>query len=93
LLQSAAGPLRGVASWQYFAIDVASAFVWGCGPVTPLDPAVRFTTGLVDVLARDLAAAGWKLLAVSTDNGPSFAVPPSPRPPNAGRAATGPRAT
>ncbi|HET9889278.1 MAG TPA: hypothetical protein VFQ42_02145 [Mycobacterium sp.] len=31
--------------WQYTAIDVASPFVWAEVHVTPLNPAVRFTTG------------------------------------------------
>src|SRR5438309_2216099 len=62
--------------WQYTAIDVASSFVWGEVHVTPLNPASRFTTALVDRVARDLAAAGWKLRAVSTDNGSEFRAAP-----------------
>jgi transposase InsO family protein len=62
--------------WQYTAIDVASSFVWGEVHVTPLNPAARFTTALVQRVARDLAAAGWKLRAVSTDNGSEFRAAP-----------------
>ncbi len=72
------GRLRGTRGrvWQYTAIDVASSFVWGELHVTPLNPAARFTTALVDRVARDLAAAGWKLKAVSTDNGSEFRAAP-----------------
>jgi transposase InsO family protein len=62
--------------WQYTAIDVASAFAWGEVHVTPLNPAARWTTALVQRVARDLAAAGWKLRAVSTDNGSEFRAAP-----------------
>lgn len=62
--------------WQYTAIDVASSFVWGEVHVTPLNPSVRFTTALVDRVARELAAAGWTLRAVSTDNGSEFRAAP-----------------
>ena len=62
--------------WQYTAIDVASSFVWGAVHVTPLNPAARFTTALVQRVATDLAAAGWKLRAVSTDNGSEFRAAP-----------------
>jgi len=58
--------------WQYTAIDVASAFAWASVHVTPVNPAVRHTTALVERVARELAAAGWKLRAVSTDNGSEF---------------------
>ena len=61
------------------AIDVASSFVWGEVHVTPLNPAARFTTALVDRVARELAAAGWKLRAVSTDNGSEFRTAPFTR--------------
>jgi transposase InsO family protein len=65
--------------WQYTAIDVASAFVWGAVHVTPLNPAARYTTALVERVAADLAAAGWKLRAVSTDNGSEFRAAPFTR--------------
>jgi len=62
--------------WQYTAIDVASAFVWAEVQVTPLNPAVRHTSALVHRVARELAAAGWRLRAVSTDNGSEFRAAP-----------------
>lgn len=58
--------------WQYTAIDVASSFVWAGIHVTPLNPAARHTSALVHRVATELAAAGWKLKAVSTDNGSEF---------------------
>ena len=62
--------------WQYTAIDVASAFVWGEVHVTPLNPAVRHTSALVQRVARDLASAGWRLRAISSDNGSEFRAAP-----------------
>lgn len=62
--------------WQYTAIDVASAFVWAEVHVTPLNPAVRHTSALGHRIARELAAAGWTLRAVSTDNGSEFRAAP-----------------
>ena len=58
--------------WQYTAIDVASSFVWAEIHVTPLNPAARHTSALVRHVAAELAAAGWKLQAVTTDNGSEF---------------------
>jgi hypothetical protein len=39
------------------------------GRSTPLNPAARHTSALVRRVAAELAAAGWRLQAVSTDNG------------------------
>jgi transposase InsO family protein len=58
--------------WQHTAIDVASSFTWAEIHVTPLNPAARHTSALVRRVAAELAAAGWKLQAVSTDNGSEF---------------------
>ena len=58
--------------WQYTAIDVRSSFVWGELHVTPLNPAARHCSALVRRVASELAAAGWKLEAISTDNGSEF---------------------
>ena len=58
--------------WQYTAIDVASSFVWAEIHITPLNPAARHTSALVRRVATELAAVGWKLKAVSTDNGSEF---------------------
>jgi transposase InsO family protein len=59
--------------WQYTAIDVASSYVWAevhrdDGP----NPAVQYTSSLARRVADELAAAGWKLNAVLTDNGQEF---------------------
>ena len=58
--------------WQYCAIDVASSFVWADVRVSPVNPDARFTSALVRRVAGELAKAGWKLKAISTDNGSEF---------------------
>ena len=58
--------------WQYTAIDVASLYLWTELHNTPLNPAAKFTSALARRVAGDLAAAGWKLQAISTDNGSEF---------------------
>ena len=68
------GRLSGTSGrvWQYTATDAHSAFLWAELHVTPLNPAALHTSALVRRVAGDLAAAGWKLAAVSTDNGSEF---------------------
>jgi transposase InsO family protein len=58
--------------WQYTAIDVASGFAWAELHTTPRNPAARHCATLVNRVARELAAAGWRLEAVITDNGSEF---------------------
>ncbi len=58
--------------WQYTAIDVRSSFVWAELHVTPLNPAAKHCSSLVRRVAGELARAGWKLQAISTDNGSEF---------------------
>jgi transposase InsO family protein len=58
--------------WQYTAIDVASSFLWAEIHVSELNPRARWTSQLVHRVADELAATGWKLQAVSTDNGQEF---------------------
>jgi transposase InsO family protein len=59
--------------WQYTAIDVASSFVWAeVHRDDSPNPSVRFTSALARRVADELAAAGWKLKAVLTDNGQEF---------------------
>jgi transposase InsO family protein len=58
--------------WQYTAIDVASSFVWAEVHQTPLNPGARHASALVRRVAEDQRAAGWKLKAVTTDNGSEF---------------------
>jgi transposase InsO family protein len=59
-------------SWQYTAIDVASSFVWAEVHLSPVNPDARFASALVHRVARELALAGWRLKAISTDNGSEF---------------------
>ena len=58
--------------WQYTAIDVASAFTWAELHTSERNPRSRHTRELVHRVARELAAAGWKLREVTTDNGSEF---------------------
>jgi transposase InsO family protein len=58
--------------WQYTAIDVASSFAWAELHTSPKNPAATHCSALVERVAAELAAAGWQLEAVSTDNGSEF---------------------
>jgi transposase InsO family protein len=58
--------------WQYTAIDVASAFTWAELHTSQRNPRSRHTRELLHRVARELAAAGWKLREVTTDNGSEF---------------------
>jgi transposase InsO family protein len=58
--------------WQYTAIDVASSFCWAELHATERNPRSRHTRELLHRVAADLAAAGWKLQEVTTDNGSEF---------------------
>jgi transposase len=55
--------------WQYTAIDVASAFCWAELHSSERNPRSRHTRELLHRVAAELAAAGWKLKEVTTDNG------------------------
>jgi transposase InsO family protein len=58
--------------WQYTAIDVASAYTWAELHTSERNPRARHTRELLHRVARELAAAGWKLKEVTTDNGSEF---------------------
>ena len=58
--------------WQYTAIDVASSFCWAELHATERNPRSRHTRELLHRVAAELAAAGWKLQEVTTDNGSEF---------------------
>ena len=58
--------------WQYSAIDVASAYAWAELRTSERNPRSRHTRELLHRVARELAAAGWKLGEVTTDNGSEF---------------------
>jgi transposase InsO family protein len=68
------GRLSGTkgAVWQYTAIDVASAYTWAELHTSDRNPRARHTRELLHRVARELAAAGWKLREVTTDNGSEF---------------------
>ena len=55
--------------WQYTAIDVASAYTWAELHTSERNPRARHTRQLLHRVASELAAAGWKLQEVTTDNG------------------------
>ena len=58
--------------WQYSAIDVASSSTWAELHATTRNPLARWTSELARRVARDLAARGWSLEAVMTDNASEF---------------------
>ena len=58
--------------WQYTAIDLATSYVWAELHVTPLNPSARRTSALARRVAADLAAHGWRLERVLSDNGSEF---------------------
>jgi transposase InsO family protein len=58
--------------WQYTAIDVASSYVWAELYVTPRNPSAKFTSLLARRVAAELAAHGWQLEKVTTDNASEF---------------------
>jgi transposase InsO family protein len=68
------GRLSGTrgAVWQYTAIDVASAFTWAELHTSERNPRARHTRELLHRVTAELAAAGWKLQQVTTDNGSEF---------------------
>lgn len=68
------GRLQGTKGvvWQYTAIDVASSYLWAELHTTPRNPSARHTSRLAERVAESLAARGWRLEAVSSDNGSEF---------------------
>jgi len=54
--------------WQYTAIDVASAYAWATLQVTRRNPSATWTSQLARQVAADLAARGWTLERVMSDN-------------------------
>ncbi len=58
--------------WQYTAIDVASGYAWAELRSSPRNPRAGGCSALVERVASELAAAGWRLEAVITDNGSEF---------------------
>jgi transposase InsO family protein len=68
------GRLSGVKGtvWQYTAIDVHSSYCWAELHVSSRTPRAQFASALASRVAKDLAARGWKLETVMTDNGSEF---------------------
>jgi len=68
------GRLSGAkgAVWQYTAIDVASAHCWAELHLTPRNPSARWTSELARRVAENLAARGWRVEKVMTDNASEF---------------------
>jgi transposase InsO family protein len=68
------GRLAGTSGrvWQYTAIDLASSYVWAELATTPLNPSAAKTSALARRVAADLAARGWRLERVLSDNGSEF---------------------
>jgi transposase InsO family protein len=58
--------------WQYTAIDVASAYTWATLQVTRRNPSATWTSQLARQVASDLAARGWRLERVMSDNASEF---------------------
>jgi transposase len=58
--------------WQYTAIDVASAYTWATLQVTRRNPSAHWTSQLARHVAADLAARGWRLERVMSDNASEF---------------------
>jgi Integrase core domain/Helix-turn-helix domain len=58
--------------WQYTAIDVASAYTWATLHVTWRNPSATWTSALARQVAADLAARGWQLERVMSDNAQEF---------------------
>ena len=58
--------------WQYTAVDVASAYAWAELRTSERNPRSGHTRALLHRVARELAAAGWKLGEVTSDNGSEF---------------------
>jgi transposase InsO family protein len=58
--------------WQYTAIDAYSSYLWAELHVSARNPSARFTSALAHRVAATLAARGWRLQAVSSDNASEF---------------------
>jgi transposase InsO family protein len=66
-LSGAKGTVR-----QYTAIDVGSAYCWAELHLTPRNPSARWTSELARRVAANLAARGWQLEQVMSDNASGF---------------------
>lgn len=58
--------------WQYTALDVASSYCWAELHTSGRNPQARFCSKLAERVARELSERGFRLEAVTTDNGSEF---------------------
>ena len=58
--------------WQHTGIDVVSGFCWAELHTSDRNPRQVHASALARRIAADLAAHGWRLQAISTDNGSEF---------------------
>ena len=58
--------------WQYTAIDVHSGFCWAELATSDRNPRQEHASRLARRVAAQLAAHGWDLTAITTDNGSEF---------------------
>jgi transposase InsO family protein len=58
--------------WQYTAIDAYSSFLWAELHASARNPSARHTSALAHRVAGALSERGWRLEAISTDNGSEF---------------------
>ena len=58
--------------WQYTAIDVFSGYCWAELATSDRNPRQHHASALARRVGAELAAAGWRLRAISTDNGSEF---------------------
>jgi transposase InsO family protein len=58
--------------WQYTAIDAFSGYCWAELHTSDRNPRQRHASALARRVGAELAAVGWRLGAVTTDNGSEF---------------------
>jgi transposase InsO family protein len=58
--------------WQYTGIDVVSGFCWAELHTSDRNPRQHHASSLARRIASELAASGWVLRAITTDNGSEF---------------------
>jgi transposase InsO family protein len=58
--------------WQYTAVDAVSGYLWAELHTSHRNPRESHTSALARRVAADLAASGWSVKAITTDNGSEF---------------------
>ena len=72
VVEAARAGVRGILCEKPLAIDLASASTWATLQVTRRNPSAQWTSALARTVAADLAARGWKLERVMSDNAQEF---------------------